>query len=704
MRLSEHAAGGVASGQNLSALLSPRSIAVIGASPRPDTPGHDTLVQLRRIGYTGKIIPVNPKYDEIAGLRCVPSLAALDDTPDHAIVAVNNDIVEAAIGEAAERGIRAATIFASCYLENDTSPKLVERLAARARKDGMSICGANCMGFYNMAHRVSASWFPIEELPSGPIAFVSHSGAVFAAFLGLDRRLGYSLAVSAGQELTTTVADYLDYALDLKETRVAALFLETIRDPAGFAKALEKARDREVPVVAIKVGRTSQSARLAESHSGAIAGNDAAYQALFDRYGVIRARDVDELAATATLLSSPKKYVSGGLAAITDSGGARGLLIDLADDEKVGFAQIGKATETVLRERLDYGLEPVNPLDAWGSGRDYVGVYRDCLNALMADPDTGIGMFLFDIGLEDHLSRGFVGACVEVANATDKPVFVATNFGKLPRTELANQLQAAGIPLIDGVGTALRAVKHLVSRKPGVGSIATALNKTADAAVVEVWKRRLATANGSVDEATGYALVQDWGIATLRHQSVANRQQLEQKLDDFPLPAVLKTAVPGILHKSDVGGVFVGLKDKAAVLAAYDDIAGRLGKEAVLVEMAPKGVELIVGGLIDPQFGPIVMIGVGGILVELFKDVAFVQAPASREEIRRAIDKLKTAAILGGMRGAAAADINAVVDTIVSFSQLVADLSDCITGIEINPLLATPKGCVPLDVLVTLKN
>ncbi|MBE1206057.1 acetate--CoA ligase family protein [Aminobacter carboxidus] len=703
MSLIEHAAGGVASGQNLTALLSPRSIAVIGASPRPDTPGHDTLVQLRRIGYTGKIIPVNPKYEEIAGLRCVPSLAALDDTPDHAIVAVNNDIVEAAIGEAAARGIKAATIFASCYLENDTSPKLVERLAERARNNGMSICGANCMGFYNMAHRVSASWFPIEELPSGPIAFVSHSGAVFAAFLGLDRRLGYSLAVSAGQELTTTVADYLDYALDLEETRVAALFLETIRDPQGFAKALEKARDRDVPVVAVKVGRTSQSARLAESHSGAIAGNDAAYQALFDRYGVIRARDVDELAATATLLSSPKKYVSGGLAAITDSGGARGLLIDLADDEKVGFAQIGKATETVLRERLDYGLEPVNPLDAWGSGRDYVGVYRDCLNALMADPDTGIGMFLFDIALEDHLSRGFVGACIDVANATDKPVFVATNFGKLPRTELANQLYAAGIPLIDGVGTALRAVKHLVSRKPPSDSIATT-SKIIDTAVVEGWKRRLGKANGSFDEATGYALVQDWGIATLCHHSVANRQELEQKLEGFPLPAVLKTAAPGILHKSDVGGVFVGLKDKAAVLAAYDDMAGRLGKEAILVEMAPKGVELIVGGLIDPQFGPIVMIGAGGILVELFKDVAFVLAPASREEIRRAIDKLKTAAILGGLRGAAAADIDAVVATIASFSQLVADLSEDITGIEINPLLATPKGCVPLDVLVTLKS
>lgn len=701
--MDQNTAGAAAPKDKIAALLSPRSIAVIGASSRPDTPGHDTLVQLRRMGFTGQILPVNPKYQEISGLRCVPDLAALDEAPDHAVIAVNNDLVEAAVSEAAERGIKAATIFASCYLENDDTPKLAERLTALARRNDMALCGANCMGFYNMAHRVSASWFPIEELSSGPIAFVSHSGAVFAALLGLDRRLGYSLAVSAGQELTTTVADYLDYALDLEETRVAALFLETIRDPAGFISALEKARERDVPVVAIKVGRTTRSAQLAESHSGAIAGNDAAYEALFHRYGVIRVRDVDELAATATLLAAPKRYVGGGLAAITDSGGARGLLIDLADDEAISFAPIDDATENRLRNRLDYGLEPVNPLDAWGSGRDYVGVYRDCLKALMDNPATGIGMFLFDIGLEDHLSRGFVDACLDVAKTTDKPLFVATNFGKLPRIELAEQLWMADIPLIDGVGTALRAVRHLTgagSSSAGGGVPAS----STDAALIRNWKRKLANAvDGALDEASGYDLLAGWGMATLRHERIDGRDDLERQLETFPLPAVLKTAVPGILHKSDVGGVAVDLKDRASLYAAYDDMAARLGKEAILVEMAPKGVELIVGGLVDPQFGPIVMIGAGGVLVELFKDVTFVLAPASDQEIRRAVGQLKVAAILSGLRGSEAADMEAVVDFIGSFSRLLADVADSVSGIEVNPLLATPNGCVPLDVLVTLK-
>ncbi|MCO5072160.1 MAG: acetate--CoA ligase family protein [Rhizobiaceae bacterium] len=688
----------------LEALLAPRSIAVVGASPRADTPGFDTLAQLRRIGYSGKIIPVNPRYDDIVGIPCVPDLGALAEAPDLAIIAVNNEIVENTVKEAAARGVKAATIFASCYLEDDGAPKLVDRLAATARANGMDICGANCMGFYNMTQRVAASWFPIEELQAGRIAFVSHSGAVFAAFMGLDRRLGFSLAVSAGQELTTTVADYLDYALDLDETRVAALFLETVRDPLGFAAALEKARERDVPVVVLKVGRTSQSARLAESHSGAIAGNDAAYQALFDRHGVIRVRDVDELAATATLLGAPKNYVAGGLATITDSGGARGLLIDLADDENVRFAEIGEPTRKVLSERLDYGLEAVNPLDAWGSGRDYVDVYRDCLTALMRDPDTGIGMFLFDIALEDHLSHGFVDACIQVSQATDKPLFVATNFGKMPRTALANRLQQADIPVLDGVGNALKAVRNLVAWRGSRADRVAAPDVCVAAAAVQHWRSRIGASTADVfDEATGYRLLSDWNIPTLRHEAVDSAQALSEALEGMSLPVVLKTAAPGVLHKSDVGGVFVGLRDRDATEAAYSDIASRLGPRALLVEMAPKGVELVVGGLVDPQFGPIVMIGAGGTLVEIVKDVAFVMAPASRDEIERALASLKTAVLLDGVRGAAAVDRNALVETIERFSQLVADLSDVVSSIEINPLLATASGPVALDVLVTPK-
>lgn len=686
-------------------LLSPRSIAIIGASPKSDTPGFDTIQQLHRIGYQGDILPVNPKYDEIAGHLCTPDLSSISSAPDHAIIAVNNNLVEQSVRQAGEAGVKAVTVFASCYLENDTEPKLVSRLEKIAAHYRMEICGANCLGFYNFADKVAASWFPMEELRSGPVAFVAHSGAVFASLLGLDRQLGFSLAVSAGQELTTTVSDYLDYALDMESTRVAALFLETIRDPKGFVAALTKARERNVPVVAIKVGRTRQSALLAESHSGAIAGNDAAYQALFNQHGVIRVRDVDEMAATVSLLAAPKKYVQGGLAAITDSGGARGLLIDLADDEKVPFAKISDKTESKLQARLDYGLEPVNPLDAWGTGRGYQGIYRDCLSALMDDADTGIGMFLTDISLEDHLSAGFADVCIECANSSDKPIFVATNYAKMPRTALADKLRDAGIPVIDGVSQALRAVQNVMRYREATQRCDDTVTSLASPETVSRWRERLSQAadGAPIDEAEGYAMLNDWGISTLKHRSVTGAQDLNAAMSDLSLPVVLKTAAPGIAHKSDVGGVVVGLNEKPDVQIAYTEMSKRLGPRAVVIEMAPKGVELVVGGLVDPLFGPFVMIGAGGVLVELMNDVTFIMAPAGRDAVTAALNGLKTAPLLDGLRGGEPVNRDALIDSIIKFSNLMADLSPELSGVEINPLLATQNGSLPLDVLVTPK-
>lgn len=381
------------------------------------------------------------------------------------------------------------------------------------------------------------------------------------------------------------------------------------------------------------------------------------------------------------------------------------MLIDLADDEGVRFAEIGEPTRQVLGERLDYGLEAVNPLDAWGTGRDYVGVYRDCLTALMRDPDTGIGMFLFDIALEDHLSCGFVEACIQVSDATDKPLFVATNFGKMPRTALADRLQQADIPVLDGVGNALKAVRNLVAWRGSKVKRVPAPDAPVAEAVVRQWQRRInASTVETFDEATGYRLLSDWDIPTLRHESVDSAQALSEALEGMSMPVVLKTAAPGILHKSDVGGVFIGLMDRGAVEATYSDVASRLGPRALLVEMASKGVELVVGGLVDPQFGPIVMIGAGGTLVEIVRDVSFVMAPASLDEVERALSGLKTAVLLDGVRGASAVDRKGLVETIARFSQLVADLSDVVSSIEINPLLATTNGPFALDVLVTPKS
>ncbi|HEV3175995.1 MAG TPA: CoA-binding protein, partial [Stellaceae bacterium] len=357
----------------LSPLLAPGSIAFVGASPRPDTPGNDMLKMIERSGFTGAIYPINPNYHEIEGRRCYAGFGEVPEPVDLAVLGVANARLEAALADAIRHRARAAVIFASCYLENDASPPLTERIAAMARAASMPICGGNGMGFYNDADGVWAAGFAnLRERHPGGIAFISHAGSVFGAFAHNDPRFRFNLVVSAGQELVTTAAEYLDYALEQDTTRVVGLFLETVRAPAPFAAALAKAAERDIPVVVLKTGRTEASAALALSHSGAIAGNDAAYQALFDRHGVTRVDTLDELAATLLLFAQGRPAAPGGLAAIQDSGGERELVIDLAAAHDVPFAKIGSPTVARLKERLEFGLEPVNPLDAWGTGRDFV--------------------------------------------------------------------------------------------------------------------------------------------------------------------------------------------------------------------------------------------------------------------------------------------------------------------------------------------
>jgi acyl-CoA synthetase (NDP forming) len=296
------------------------------------------LRMIERGGFTGKIYPVNPKYERIGEHRCWPSLGALPEAVDLVLLSVANARLEATVAEAIAAKARAAVIFASGYLEDDTEPKLTERIARLARAAGLHICGGNGMGFYNDAAKVWAAAFATERSTvAGNITFISHAGSAFGALAHNDPRFRFNLCISAGQELATTAADYMDYALEQPETRVIGLFLETVRDPTGFVAALEKAACRSVPVVVLS----------------AIAGNDAAYRALFDRYGVLQVDTLDELAAALLLFAQPRRAAEGGLAVIGDSGGEREMIVDLAAELGVPFAKIGPGTVTRLAARLE---------------------------------------------------------------------------------------------------------------------------------------------------------------------------------------------------------------------------------------------------------------------------------------------------------------------------------------------------------------
>lgn len=653
--------------------------------------------------FDGAVYPVNPSYDRLYGFTCHASLSDLPEAVDLAILSVPNRVLEKVVAEAIAAGARALVIFASVELEGEDDGDLLrDRIARMARDASIPVCGGNCMGFFNPAHPVRAfSAFNPEQMQVGGLTYISQSGSLLQALVFNDERLKFNLAVSTGQELATTTVDYMDYALEQPETRCIALVIETVRDPQGFVAALEKARRKRIPVIVLKLGRTEAAAGFALSHSGAIAGNAEVYEALFRRHGVISVRDLNELAATAILLTTIRKPVApGGLAAILDSGGERELIVDLASDHGVPFASIGTDTARTLSQTLDVGLTPVNPVDAWGTGRDFEAVFETCLTALMNDPDTGIGMFVADLAEELDLHAAYVDVCQAVARATDKPLVVMTNYSAWSHRKHALRLARAGVAVLDGTVPSLRAVRHAMDYRDFLARPAVEAPVSPENPRAAHWRAVLDGRNAPLNEDEGYALLSDYGIRVPAHRVVESRAEAIRVADEIGFPLVAKTATPGILHKSDVGGVVLGLKSPDAVAAAYDDLAARLGPRVLLSGMAQGQAEMAFGLVRDPQFGSFVMIAFGGIWIEILKDSQLAMVPVDRDVAARRIAELKMARVLDGVRGAPPCDIEALIDTYVRLGALAADLGDHISELDINPVLVSESGVVAVDSLI----
>ncbi|MBI3708241.1 MAG: acetate--CoA ligase family protein [Proteobacteria bacterium] len=680
--------------------MAPRAVAFVGATPRPNSPGNDMLRMVKHSGFQGAVYPINPKYDSVEGFRCYPSLAALPERVDQVVLSVANARLESALEDGIAHGARAATIFASLYLENDTDPPLAQRMAHRARQAGLAICGGNCMGFYNDEAPFWAVGFPAPREPRpGPIAFISHSGSIFGAIGHNDPRFRFNICVSPGQELATTVADYMDYALELESTRVVGLFLEAVRDPAGFVSALEKAARRGIPVVALKVGRTAEAARMALGHSGALTGDDAAYDALFRRYGVQRVNTPDELAAALLMFAQGRRCAPGGMAALLDSGGECEMVTDLAHEMGVPFARIADGTRQRLAERLEYGLEPRNPLDAWGTGNDFAGIFRDCAKALHDDADTALLVQFADIRDGYYISEGYLVMHMALMKDSSKPVVLATNYTQLRHDELVQRFAAIGVPVIDGTIPAMQAVRHMLDHRDFLAR-SPSPPPPAPAGAHERWRKRLSEQR-VLDEAEGLALFADYGIATVPCRIADSAAATAQAAITIGYPIALKTAVPGILHKSDVDGVRLNLGNEGVLLAAYADLAARLGSRVTVSKMSEKGVEVMLGASIDPQFGPVVVIGAGGILVETLACVTHELAPFDAASARRAVERLAPLRrILAGGRGRPPGDLDELSGLIARFSVMAADLSDLVAEIDANPVIAGAAGAMAVDAVV----
>ena len=619
------------------------------------------------------------------------------------MLSVRNERLEDTLAEAISIGARSAVIFASSFLAEDRAPPLASRLAAMARAAGLPICGANCMGFYNDLDGVWICGFPSQRQPRpGSIAFIAHSGSVFGALAHNDPRLRFALTISPGQELTTTVADYIDYALERPEVKVIGLFLETARDPAGFRAALEKAASRRVPVVVLKLGRTAAAAAAALTHTGALAGSDLAYEALFDRYGVVRVETLDELASSLLLFATGRRAGTGSLVSIHDSGGECELFIDLAQRAGVVFASIASTTKRAIAAQLDPGLEPNNPLDAWGTGADFTPVFENCFRTLLSDDNAALGLFAADIRDGYYVSEGFAAAAIAAAATTEKPVAFLTNYTQLRHDKIALRLTEAGVPVLDGTYNGLIAVRGALAHRDFHVRGADPL--PAVAPQLGAQRRRLAeqlAAAGPLDEASGLALLAAYGVPVVPHHIVASEDAAIAAAARLGYPVVLKTAEPGILHKTEAGGVHLDLADEAALRAAWSDLAERLGTRCVVARMMPSGIEVALGMVRDSQFGPIVTVGAGGVLIELLSDRRAALAPFGPATARRLLDGLALRRLLDGYRGGTAVDIDRLALAISHFSLLAADLADLVAEIDVNPLVCG-RDIAAVDALIVL--
>lgn len=679
-------------------LLRPRSIAVIGASDREGSFGNRLLTSIQTGRYAGTVYPVNPRYEELGGLTCYPSLEALPQVPDLAAFAVNDQQAPVLLEQAAELGIPAAALFGRGYAPHgEISP--TQRLAAIARAAGMAVCGNNCMGFVNIVDglKISGNPPPIPDHP-GSIGLISHSGSTWSGLVGNQRQLVFNYAISAGQEIATTMADYLGFLLDQPETRVIGCIMETVRDPETFLAAVEQADDKGIPIVALKLGRSEQGRQFALAHSGALSGSDAVYGAVLERYNIIRVRTVDEFVNTLELLSSARLPSAPGIGIVTDSGGERELIVDIASDVSAPLAKVTPETERRLTQVLDPGMSPLNPVDSYGDGRTLL---EDCLRVLADDPQVGIVALATNMVAGRTYADEAARAISEVANATTKPALLFGHVESAMSTKNAAELRAQGIPVLLGTAAALSAMTHMIewhrSKDPARrGSVEV----PQDLPSVEAIEELIAVdGSGTLSARAAAELMDRCGLSRATSRFAETLEEAVSQATQLGFPVVMKTADPTILHKTEHGGVVLNLGSSDAVATAYKRIRQNCGPMVEVQKQIDGGVELILGMTNDPQFGPAVTLGLGGIFTELLADAVTFLPPVTPGGAAQYLKRLKGYPLLTGFRGSPPADLDALCHLISRFSAFCAIHGKLFSEIDLNPVKASPYGAMAVDAL-----
>lgn len=705
---------------NLEPLLNPKSIAVIGASPDAGGVGGMVLNFLLKFGYQGNIYPINPKYQRIRDLKCYPSIRDIPKGVDAVLMGIAAKYILASLQECADQGIKTAIIPTSGFAEmGSDGKKLQEELKEIIRQNGLRVCGPNCNGivnFYTNATMCFSRFLEAEKINQGNIGFVTQSGALGGSFINRahDRNMGFTYYIAPGNEADADVVDFMSYLVNDNNTKVIAAYVEQIRDAQKFMEVTRRAAENEKPIVILKVGATATGAKAAASHTGALAGSDRVYDVAFKQNGVIRAEDLDDLLGIAKLLSSGRRPRGNKVGVISSSGGGSIMLADLCEKHGFDMPDISESTKQELKQMLPEFATPGNPMDlTWGAFRG--NTEQNMFKTFAQDENLDIIIFMQTM-IAGERARLRAVSMVDATNAVDKPCMTWWAAGNLADPGFRVLDESSNV-LFKSPGECIRALKGVLryarfqqlDRNPQIEKEEFSLFSIDKNKAMEIL-----AVKEQLTEHRAKQLLSIYGIPVTREEVVNSANQATAVAEKLGYPLAMKISSPQISHKSEAGGIQLNLTGMTAVKKAYGEIITR-GKnyrpgatvEGVLIqEMVSGGVEVIIGVSKDPTFGPTIMFGLGGIYVEILKDVSLRVLPINRRDAEEMVQEIKGYEILNGARGKSKVDINAITDILLKVSKLITDFSESIEEIDLNPVIVLPegKGAKVVDTLIVKKN
>ena len=705
--------------KSIHAMLHPRNIVLVGATDKPGNYAERIWNNLIKYRFKGGLYPLNSRRETIWGVPCYRDFTSLPDKPDHVLVLVPARFAVQVIRDAASAGARSATIVTSGFseLQDDESQRLAAELREAVKETGLAVTGPNCLGnlsagenlFTNIDDRV-------VTMEAGPVAVAGQSGAIVMAIRQAleDRGVGVGYMVTTGNEAGLETPDLIAYFAADPSIRVIVVYLEGVRNTRAFREACKAARAAGKPVIALKLGASEGGRAAAMAHTGALAGSIETFDAISAREGVIRARGLDELIETTECFVHAGLPKGSRLAAVTLSGGKRGLLIDAFSSAGLDFAQLSRNASEKLATMLGPGSIVGNPLDAGFAAVVDPSVYIESIRIMIDDPDTDIVIIDSELPKAPHeLRERNLHRVDEMASRATKPVIYISAMS-IGFTEFTKDLRKSlpHIAVLQGLDRAVGAIKALIeyaSLPKEVPDIVSSSSASARATL----ERTLENAKGAaLDEVASKKLLRAYGIPVSKEdiaRTAADAVKIARKIG---FPVVAKVVSAEILHKSDIGGVLLNLNSAAEVRAAFNQITARVKKlknkpkvDGILIAQQIKAqLELVVGASLDAEMGPVVLFGSGGIDIELIKDVALAGAPLDAAEAKALIGRTKAGVKLRGYRGKPALHEASAVKALVGLSNLMADAGNRIASIDVNPFLINERTGVAVDALIVLNN